>query len=130
MDTIINFLKPLIIMLLAVFAPVQAMLLTAGVLIIADLVTGLLAAHKQKIPITSAGIRRTISKMFIYQTAIMLGFLVETYMAPGIPISSIVAGVIGITELTSVLENLSKISDNAVISNIITKLGSANDKKD
>lgn len=90
-----------------------------------------MAAHKKKKPITSAGFRRTVVKVFVYEMAILTAFLTQTYLTGAdIPVSSIVAGFIGLTELTSILENLNKVSDNKLLSTIISKLGSINDKKD
>lgn len=125
-----NALKALLLSILAVFAPAQAMILTALALVVMDLITGVLAAKKQNIPITSAGLRRTISKLFIYEIAIMLGFLTQTYLTGDhVPVASIISGFIGLTELTSCLENLNTMSGNDLLKAILDKIGSKNDKK-
>ena len=117
-------------MLLAVFAPAKEMILTCLVLIAVDLITGIMAAKKTGQPITSAGIRRTISKVFIYETAIMLGFLTQKFLlADSVPVTNMIAGVIGLTELTSVLENMNRIQGDNVLKSIIDKIGSTNDNK-
>lgn len=113
--------------LAGIFAPAKAMILTSTVLITVDLITGILAARKQSIPITSAGLRRTVTKLFVYEAAILLGFLTEQYLTgPGIPVSNIVASFIGLTELLSCMENLNIIGGNDLLKSIIDKLGSAN----
>lgn len=123
-----DYLTGTLISTLAVFAPIKAVILVTGILIFADLITGIWAAKKKGQKITSAGLRRTISKVLIYHTAILLGFLVEVYMLEGfIPISKIAAGLIGIVELTSVLENLNTINGNPIFKSLISKLGSIND---
>ena len=115
--------------LLAVFAPIKAIMITVGVLIISDLILGTVAAKKRGEVITSAGFRRTVVKGFVYQSAIILGFLTEKYLLDGaMPVSKIVAGLIGLVELTSCLENLNAINGSPIFKKLIEKLGSQNDK--
>lgn len=95
-----------IALILWLLAPIQKALLTALALVFLDLITGLLAARKQKIPITSFGLRRTVAKLLAYETAIVIAFAVETNLAAGIPFAHIVGGFIGVTELKSVYENI------------------------
>lgn len=123
----LSALKSISIAIIAVFAPAKAMILASLALIAIDLVTGLLAARKQEIPITSAGIRRTISKLVVYEVAILIAFIAQTYLLGNtIPAANIVAGLVGITELTSCLENLNIISGTNLLKSAIDKLGSAN----
>lgn len=126
MDTI----KVLAAAFIGIFAPVHAIMLVTGFLIFADLVTGIMAARKRGEKISSAAMRRTISKILVYQLVIMSGFLAETYMLNGlIPISKIAASIIGITELLSILENAEKVYGQPIFKKIIKILGSENDKK-
>lgn len=120
--------KALWLAALAALAPIQGIVVTVGVLIIADLITGVWGAVKTKTPVTSAGLRRSVSKLLVYQLAIISGFLVQHYLiADLVPIVNIVAGVIGIVELKSVLENSSKIVGADVFKLMLSKLGSQND---
>ena len=115
---------------LAVFAPIKAIMIVAGVLVFADLITGMWAAHKRKEAITSAGIRRTVTKTAVYLSSIMLGYLVEKYMIEGLlPVSKIIAGLIGIVEFKSILENFNVIHGGDIFKSLIEKLGSINDTK-
>lgn len=117
------------IVILAVFAPIKAMLITCGVLIMADMITGMLAARKRQEKIQSAEMRRSISKFVVYQIAIMSAFLLETYMLHNmVPVSKIVAGVIGMVEFKSILENASVIVDQDILKMVLDKLGSKNAK--
>lgn len=114
----------------AVLAPIKMVMITVGFLIMADLATGIWAARKRGEEIKSAAMRRTISKLFVYQLSVISGFLLETYILGGsIPVSKIVAGVIGMVEFKSVLENSNHIVGDDVYTMIIKKLGSDNDKK-
>ena len=113
---------------LALFAPAQDLFLATGILIVADLITGIMAAHKLKQPITSAGLRRTISKMLIYNIAVGAAFLVQKYlMADLVPVSNVVSSAIGLTELKSIIENIDKIRGGSLFKEILSKLGSSND---
>jgi len=120
-----------VVSMAAVFAPIKAVILVTGLLIFFDLVTGIWAAKKKGQKITSAGLRRTITKIFVYNAAIMLGFLAETYMLDGfIPISKISSGLIAVVEMASLLENLNTINGSPIFKDLINKLGSINDNKE
>lgn len=125
----LKILKDTLLMSILVLAPVKAILTIIGILVMADLVSGILAAKKRKEKITSAGIRRTVTKFFVYETAIILGFLTEHYLTGAlVPITKIISGLIGMTELKSVLENMGDIQGEPIFNLLIKKLGSDNDK--
>lgn len=123
-------LKYVLIPLLAVFAPIVPVLITAIVMILIDLISGVIAAYKRGEVIESSALRRTITKIFVYNSAIISAFLVEKFMInESLPIVKLVAGIIGVTELTSVLENLNSIYGMNLFKKILYLLGSPNDKK-
>lgn len=127
--SLINLIYKVITLIIVVLAPIEAVMATVGFLIFVDLISGMWAAHKRKEPITSAALRRTISKMIIYQIAVISGFLIETYLVGGsLPISKVVAGFIGIVEFKSILENGNTILGTDVFKLLIQKLGSKNDQ--
>jgi len=118
-----SWLNNLFIALSLLLAPIKPALATAFLLVMVDLVTGLMAARKRKEKITSLGLRRTISKLFIYELLIILSFLTETHLTGDlIPLVKLFAGFVGITELKSVMENLDAISGEPIISKIVDKL--------
>jgi hypothetical protein len=122
-----NFLQGLIVSALATLAPIKAVLLTVGVLILSDFISGVLAANKRGEKISSAKMRNSITKCLVYQSAVITGFLVQTYLLQGfLPIVNIVASLIGLTELTSFYENLNVIKGGNIFKKIIELLGSAN----
>jgi hypothetical protein len=122
-----QFLEGLLLSTIAVLAPIKAVMIVVGVLIVVDFVTGYLAARKRGEKFTSAKFRNSITKCLIYQTAVITGFLVERYMMDGvIPVSKIVSGLIASVEFTSVLENLDTIHGSSIFKTIIEKLGSKN----
>jgi hypothetical protein len=124
-----EYLKALALSILAVLAPIKTVMIVTGVLIFADLILGILAARKRGEPITSAALRRTVSKMIAYQVAIITGFLCEKYLIEdAIPVTKLIAGMIGVVEMKSILENSDTVNGDSVFGSIIKKLGSENDK--
>jgi hypothetical protein len=114
----------------AVLAPIKAMLVTAGVLVFMDLLTGIWASLKTGIPISSNRLGRTVTKIFVYQLAIICGFLTERYLVDDmLPFAKIAAGYVGITELKSIYENLSRISGQDFLKGILGKLNDRVDDK-
>lgn len=125
-----KLLETLLLSILAVFAPIKGVIITAMVLILADLITGILAARKKGESITSAGLRRTVTKVAVYLAAICLGFLVEKYMLSDLlPVSKIVSALIGAVEAKSIFENLDVLNGSSIFKSLIEKLGSINDTK-
>lgn len=123
-----NWLKTLGLSVLAVFAPIKMVIISVGVVIFADMFFGIWAAHKRGEKITSAAMRRTITKMFTYQGAILTGYLGETYLLSEIiPVVKLISGIIGLVEIKSLLENISEIS-GLNFKSVIKMLGSDNDK--
>ncbi len=115
-------------LILAILAPIQATMLTVGFLIFLDLATGIWAAIKRQELIKSAALRRTVSKMIIYQLAVISGFFIEKYLLEGsIPVTKVVAGFIGLVEFKSILENSNIILGTDIFKALIQKLGSKND---
>lgn len=129
MEKILKWVEVILISALAVFAPIYHLLLTTGVLIVVDLVTGIWSASNRKEPITSAGLRRTVTKLFVYEVAIMLAYLTEHYMSDIIPFVKMASAMVSLVELKSVYENLNDISGSDLLKVLITKLGSENQEK-
>lgn len=125
-----NTFKVAAITIIAILAPIQALLASVGFLIICDAITGVWASLKRKEKITSAGLRRTVSKMLLFQLAVITGFIVEQYVISNtIPIAKIVATAITFSELTSILENTAQITGKDIFSELLKKIGSKNDNK-
>lgn len=122
-----EFLQGLLVSALAALAPIKAVIITVGILILADLFTGVLASLKRNERITSAKLRNSITKCLVYQIAVITGFLVQVHLLQNfIPIVNIVASLVGLTELTSVYENLNVIHGGNIFKRILTQLGSTN----
>jgi phage-related holin len=122
-----EYIVKALIVIISLIAPIHSMLIACGVLIVADLITGIMAARKRGEKINSAGLRTTVSKMLIFQIAIISGYVLEVYMLENLlPVSKIVAGVIGMVEFTSILENASVIAGKDILKLVLDKLGSKN----
>lgn len=126
-----KFLEATLLSIIAVLAPIESIMLTTGVMIFIDLILGIIAAKKLGKLITSAALRRTVSKMLVYQLTLISAFICEKYLLDGIlPIVKLVAAVIGAVELKSVFENADIINGGSVFKDLIKQLGSVNDKSD
>ena len=102
-----ELLTNMAIAVLAVLAPIQSVMIVVAVLIGADFVTGIMKAYKLKEPITSRAMARSIYKMLSYQLLVITGFLMEKYLIQDIlPVTKMLAGLIGITEFKSIAENV------------------------
>lgn len=123
-----SYLSNLAISAMAALAPIKPVMITVGILIVSDLITGVWAARKRGEPITSAALGRTISKMVVYQTAVITGFLLQRYLlGDALPVVNVIGGVIGMVEFKSFIENANCIIEGDVFKEILKKLGSKND---
>ena len=122
-------IKYLLLAVLSIFAPIKAAIFTVGVLVFVDLILGVMAAKKRGEHITSGGFRRTISKLFIFEVCLLLAYLTETYLMGGLlPVAKIAAAFIGMTEYTSILENLNEINGAPVFKKLIGILSKKEDE--
>lgn len=122
-------LKVLALSILAIFAPIKPAIITVGVMVALDLITGVWAANKRKEPITSNGLKQTVMKLMVFQIALITGFLTEKYLTGDlVPITKIIAAFIGLVEYTSMLENLNEINGQPIFKSIIKKIGKDSEK--
>lgn len=118
-------LSIIFISLLAIFAPIKTMAIATVACVIIDLITGLIAAYKDGIPITSSGLKQTILKLFVYLLALGLGLVIQRYLLEDqMPVINLLSTIIGATEGKSILENLDKILGQPMFATIISKLSS------
>lgn len=123
-----QILSNLVVAVMAVLAPIQSIMIVVAILIGVDFITGIMKAYKLKEAITSRALARSIYKMCFYQLAVLSAFLLETYLIPGVlPVTKLVAGVIGLTEFLSILENTQKVT-GADLKGVIAMIQSRKDK--
>jgi hypothetical protein len=109
---------------LAVFLPIKELMLTIGFLVGADMVVGIWKALKLKQRIRSRRMSDTVTKLLLYQIAIMSGFLIETFIISElIPITKLVATVIAVIEFKSIIESIESVTGKDLWSKIKTIIG-------
>lgn len=109
---------------LAVFLPIKELMLSIGFLVGADMVIGIWKALKLKQRIRSRRMSDTITKLLLYQIAIMSGFLIETFIISElIPITKLVATVIAVIEFKSIIESIESVTGKDLWSKIKAIVG-------
>lgn len=106
----------------AFLAPAHTLIFATGTLVLLDLITGIAKAMKNGDKITSNRMRHTITKGLMYQLAILAAFMLDTVMDMGLMASRVVAGVIGIVECKSVLENVEAMTGANIWAAVLEKL--------
>lgn len=120
-DCIMTTIKRLLLATLMVFAPVQATLMTAITMVVLDFILGIAASKKEATPITSYRMRDTVGKLLAYEGAIMIAYLAQTYLAKELPLTNIIGTYVALTEGTSCLENLNRLTNSNVLQVVIDK---------
>lgn len=87
-------LENILVPILLFFAPVSGILITVAAFIILDTISGIWKSRVKKVPITSRGLSGIISKMLLYQAAILATYLLDFYIA-----GDILEGIFGIPGL-------------------------------
>ena len=64
----------------AFFLPISGILFLIGFAIAVDTITGIWKAKKLKIKITSRGLSAVVSKLFLYEVAVILTYLIDYYI--------------------------------------------------
>ena len=96
--------------ILAILAPIQTAILGVGFLIVADLITGIVAAYKRGEPIRSERLKNTAVKMLVYNLLLTSSFIAETYLTPWIPFTNVALSFLAIIEVKSLGENFQSIT--------------------
>ena len=134
------FFKYLFTIIIAFLLPIKGIMLAVGFSILADTIIGLYRAKKQNQQITSRRLSNIVSKMFLYQGAVVLFFIIEKFILGDIVslfvtasefiITKLIAmALIGI-ELKSINENYESATGISVWSKIKEVLTRAKEIKD
>jgi phage-related holin len=108
--------------LLVVTLPIRPALIAVSLLVLIDFLTGIAASYKEGRRITSGGFRRTVVKTLVYQTAILVAFMIETWLLEGVAVVKVITGLIAITEGKSFFENIYRLTGINFWNEIISKL--------
>lgn len=91
--------------LCAFFAPTGKWIAFVGFLVAADMITGILAAHKAKKQIESRKMTRSIGKFVGYGLAVLIAYYLQIIFFPELPAMQSVSALIATIELKSIDEN-------------------------
>lgn len=92
------------------FAPITWSIVGIGVLVFADVFTGIAAAKKRGERIHSKGMSRTVGKMLYYTIAIVLSRVMELAFISWLPVAQLTSGYIAIVEFKSNMENIAQVT--------------------
>jgi hypothetical protein len=96
---------------MSIFLPIQGLMFTIGFLVGTDMIVGIWKALKLKEKIRSRRMSDTITKLLLYQIAIMSGYLIEKYVIVSIiPVAKLIGTVIAIIEFKSILESIESVT--------------------
>lgn len=124
--------------LLAFVLPIRGLLLAIGLCIFLDTIFGVMKARKLKQKISSRGLSKIISKMFLYQGTILLFFIIDIFVLGefvavfiGIPLflTKVIACVLIFIELKSMDENFKLIYGTSLWDKLKDMLARAKDLK-
>lgn len=128
---ILTNLNNILLSLIAVISPIKPLFLVTGFLIMADFIFGRYRAKKLGEKITSRKMGNTISKLLLYNIAILSVYLLNHYVImTTLPLEKIVTALIGLTELKSLDESFTLLFGFSFYDKIkkILKRGASNTK--
>ncbi len=97
-------------------APLPILVFWVFMFVIADMVTGMLAAKKRGEVLTSKKMKLTISKLLCYMVVVLLAHAINFHVLPFVELYScyVASGIICFVELFSILENMYVVTENQV----------------
>ncbi len=116
-DIAINIIWFLILYL----APTFDTILIIGFFVFCDMITGIMAAKKQGIELTSKKLRPTVGKFISYGIAILVAHVIEQHFIHDFPSLKVMAGLIAYIELKSMNENIEKITGYNLFKTVLNK---------
>ena len=131
-------LDKILITLSAFLMPIKPLMILVGLMIILDTIFGIWKCKKQGTEITSKGLSSIVSKMVLYEAAVILIFALEKFMLgefvllfTAIPLflTKVVATLLVGIELTSMSENFKGATGISIWQKIKVMLGRAKDIK-
>ena len=123
--------KTWVLACMSIFLPIKELMLTVGFLVGADMVVGIWKAMKTGQQIRSRRMSDTITKMLLYQLAIVSGFLIEKYIITDmLPIAKLIGSVIAIIEFKSIVESIESVTGQNLWTKIKEVIGRKSDDID
>lgn len=107
----------------AVLSPIVPLFATVSILIACDFIFGIYRAYRSKQEISSRKMGHSISKILLYNLAVLTVFMIEKYVMDGsVPYSKIIVGVIAMVELKSIDESFKILYGYSLYDSIQSKL--------
>jgi hypothetical protein len=123
--------KTWVLACMSIFLPIRELMLTIGFLVGADMVVGIWKALKTGQKIRSRRMSDTVTKMLLYQLAIVSGFLIEKYIITDmLPIAKLIGSVIAIIEFKSIVESIESVTGQNLWTKIKEVIGRKSDDID
>lgn len=122
-EKIKGFLLPVVTMAWAFIQPIHGLIFATGGLVLLDMATGIAKAVKKGgwKKIRSRRMRETIGKGALYMIAILAAFFLDYITKMDISARA-VAGVVALTEVKSILENVGEMTGIDVLQAVLSKL--------
>jgi hypothetical protein len=113
---------------MSILLPIKGLMFTIGFLVGVDMIVGIWKALKLNQRIRSRRMSDTITKLLLYQVAIISGFLIQKYvLVDTIPIAKLIGTVIAIIEFKSILESIEAVTGQDVWTKIKKIIGRKSD---
>ncbi len=113
------------------WAPIEAIVTVVFIFVFADFITGIWAAKKKGIKITSHTMRNSVTKLLCYMITIVLAFFLqkEIIKFSWFEAVNFASALICLAEFKSILENMGYITNSTIFKTIYEKVSSIFDKK-
>lgn len=106
--------------MIAYVSPLYEMFVVMMFFVLADLITGITASHKRQIPRSSRRLRKSITKLACYLTAMMLAYAAENaFQIEWFVAHRAIGAFICAVEFISILENFAVVTGNPIFLRIV-----------
>lgn len=122
MELIKVYILTLLYWVVVYFQPTLEFMLLVGFFVVMDTVTGMAAAVKTEVPVTSKKFRAIFPKFIVYGAAVLVAHVIQKQFFPDFPAMKIIAGFVAYSELISIDENIQKITGFSLFKFFIKKL--------
>ncbi len=113
----------IIILFIAYFAPIAAMVHVMLIFLALDTISGIWASLREGHKLESHKLRKTVYKFLWYTIAVMSSWMMEhTYKLSWTNLSCLIAGFICFVELKSIFENITRITNEPIFTRILKLL--------
>lgn len=117
-----NFLMSILTYLIAFFSPIKFVIVAVGFIVMFDFILGILNSYKNKKPIKSNKMFRTIPKFIAYTIGVICAQIIALLFEIELPVVNMIAGFIAYIELKSIDEKIKGITGHSIFGAIIEKL--------